>query len=70
MLKCREVTMLCSRELERPLGIRERVSLGVHLSMCSGCSNFRQQMKTMRRVMRAYADGRADSAAGDPPGGS
>ena len=24
--------------------------------------------RTMRRVMRAYADGRADSAAGDPPG--
>ncbi len=61
MLTCREVTALCSQELERRLGIREQVSLHSHLIMCSGCTNFRQQMKTLRQIMRAYSDGRSVS---------
>lgn len=57
MLSCKEVTELCSQEMERSLRLREQVSLGTHLMMCSGCSNFRKQMKTLRRVMQAYAEG-------------
>jgi hypothetical protein len=62
MLNCREVTHLCSQELERPLGFWERLSLRAHLMMCDGCSNFRGQMGSIRKAMRAYADGRAPSA--------
>lgn len=61
MLNCKEVTELCSQEMERPLGVRERVSLGAHLMMCSGCTNFRRQLKTIRQAMQAYAEGRASS---------
>ncbi|MDE2083126.1 MAG: hypothetical protein KGI90_17405 [Burkholderiales bacterium] len=61
MLTCKEVTALCSQELERRLGLGEQVSLHSHLLMCSGCTNFRQQMKTLRQVMHAYADGRSVS---------
>lgn len=68
MLNCREITELCSRELDRPLSITERVAMKAHLMMCSGCSNFRAQMATIRAVMRAYADGEAASA--DPEEGS
>ncbi len=39
MLNCREVTELCSAELERPLRTGEALSLRVHLMMCSGCTN-------------------------------
>jgi predicted anti-sigma-YlaC factor YlaD len=61
MLNCHEVTQLCSQELERPLGLWERVSLRAHLMMCDGCSNFRDQMGSIREAMRAYAEGRAPS---------
>lgn len=72
MLNCREVTELCSRELEQPLGLREKFALRTHLMMCSGCTNFRQQMALMRQVMKSYAEGRAvtgepDERRADPP---
>jgi len=59
MLNCKEVTELCSVEMERPLRLREKMALGVHLWMCTGCTNYRQQVKTMREVAQAYAAGRA-----------
>jgi len=67
MLKCKEVTELCSQEMERSLGVREQMSLGTHLMMCSNCTNFRKQMKTLRQVMATYADGRAETSPA-PPG--
>ena len=59
MLSCKQVAELCSQELDRQLGLGERVSLKTHLMMCSGCSNYRRQMFTLRQLARAYADGRA-----------
>ena len=59
MLNCREVTELCSEEMERSLRLREQMSLGAHLLMCTGCTNYRKQMKTLRQVMQAYAAGNA-----------
>lgn len=74
MLSCKEVTELCSREMELPLGLGERASLRMHLMMCDGCTNFRLQMKTLRQVMRAYAEGHGagadpSSGQGSPPPG-
>jgi hypothetical protein len=37
----------------------ERVSLGTHLMMCTGCTNFRKQMKALRQVAQTYAAGGA-----------
>ena len=59
MLSCKEVTALCSAEMDRPLKPAERVWLRAHLMMCSGCTNFRRQMKTLRSAMRAYSAGEA-----------
>ena len=59
MLNCREITVLCSEEMDRSLGLREQKALGAHLLMCSGCTNYRKQMKTLRQVMQAYASGHA-----------
>lgn len=70
MLNCKETTELCSQEMERPLGLGERVSLKTHLLMCSGCANFRKQMKTLRQVMQAYAEGRAPTPDADPEAGA
>lgn len=61
MLNCREVTEVCSAEMERPLRLGEQVSLRTHLMMCTGCSEYRRQLKTLRQVMQAYAEGRSAS---------
>lgn len=68
MLNCREVTELCSLELETPLRLGQRISLRTHLMMCSGCNNFREQMKMLREASVAYAAGQAlpTAVAHDP----
>lgn len=55
MLNCKNVTRLFSEGQERPLTLNERMSLKMHVMMCSGCRNFGQQMDTLRQVTRAYA---------------
>jgi hypothetical protein len=59
MLNCKEVTEVCSAEMDRALRLGEQVSLRTHLMMCTGCTQYRKQLKTLRTVMQAYADGRA-----------
>ncbi len=59
MMNCKEISELCSEEMDRPLNLVEKVSMGAHVMMCSGCSNFRTQMRTIRQISQAYADGRA-----------
>ena len=68
MLNCKEVTEMCSQEMESDLRLQERMSLRMHLMMCSGCSNFRRQMQTMRTAMLHYASGCAVSASDESDG--
>jgi hypothetical protein len=63
MLNCKEVTQLCSQELDRKLSLLERMSLRTHLMMCTGCSNFRKQMSSIHTVSRLYTEGKAISTA-------
>lgn len=58
MLNCHKATRLMSESQERPLLIMERMSLKLHMMMCSGCSNFNKQMGTIRSMTRAYAKGK------------
>ncbi|NMM27773.1 MAG: hypothetical protein HHJ12_10920 [Glaciimonas sp.] len=65
MLNCQQVTRLYSESQERRLNLQERMTLKVHVMMCSGCRNFGKQMHTLRHVARAYAkrqDERSDKA--------
>ena len=55
MLSCREVTRLVSDAQERPLGLQDRMSMRMHLLMCSACRNFEDQMTTVRAAMRKLA---------------
>lgn len=57
MLKCQEVTQLCSRELDQDIPLRQKISLGAHLLMCSGCTNYRRQLSALRIAARRYAQG-------------
>ena len=71
MLNCRDTTRLLSEAQERSPGVRKRLALRMHLLMCSGCQNFADQLKLLRRAARAYAGGAIDreSGQGRPSGG-
>ena len=56
---CREVTRLVLESEERPLTVLEQVSLRMHWRICTACTRFREQAKTMRMAMgkwRSYRD--------------
>ncbi len=55
MLNCNKATRLMSESQERPLSVTERISLKLHMMMCSGCNNFNEQMGTIRSMTRTYA---------------
>ena len=55
MLSCRDATRLVSEAQERPLGVQKRELLRMHLTMCSACRKFDEQMTTIRAAMRALA---------------
>ncbi len=57
MLNCNKATRLMSEAQERKLTIKEQVELRIHTLMCSGCTNFKQQMDELRKAMRSYASG-------------
>lgn len=58
MMSCKRVTHLISEQLDRELSGRERMTMRFHLMMCSGCSNFRNNMQVLRTVCRHLADGK------------
>ena len=51
MLSCKQVTRLVSQGLDREMGFTERVRLRVHLAICDGCTNFKQQTEFLRRAL-------------------
>lgn len=57
MLNCQSVTRLLSESQERKLTMQERMSLKMHMMMCSGCHNFGKHMHILRQAARTYAKG-------------
>lgn len=55
MLNCVQVTRLYSELQERTLSTRERMSVKLHVMMCSGCRNFGLHMSVLRNAARTYA---------------
>ena len=55
-LSCKESARLLSQRQDRALGFGERVALRVHLSICDGCRNARDQLEFLRRAIRALPD--------------
>ena len=62
MLNCHNATRLMSESQERPLSFMEQMSLRMHLSMCSGCRNFKDQMGALRLMARRFAKQKKDAS--------
>ncbi len=57
MMNCQKATRLISESQERSLSLPEKMSLKVHVMMCSGCKNFSLQVPFLSQAMKAYAKG-------------
>ncbi|MBK8162035.1 MAG: zf-HC2 domain-containing protein [Gammaproteobacteria bacterium] len=53
MISCRKASELISLSLDRPLALRERLTLGLHLCGCSMCRAYRRQAMFIRNVAQA-----------------
>lgn len=51
MLKCREVTRWLTLEPEQSLSPFRRVSVVLHLALCSHCRRHRQQLAQIRQLL-------------------
>lgn len=50
MMSCKKATHLMSQQLDRKLSARETVALKFHLMMCTGCTNFKDNMSLLRKA--------------------
>lgn len=53
MISCRKASELISLSMDRPLAVRERLALGLHLCACSMCRTYRRQAVIIRDMARA-----------------
>lgn len=56
MMSCKQMTGLISQSLDRELSARERLSVQLHLMMCQGCTNFRENVHFLRQACHGLAD--------------
>ena len=52
MLSCKQASQIISQSLDRPLTMRERFALKLHLLICKYCKRFSQQIQTLRVAMK------------------
>ena len=50
---CRQLVPVMSQSLERPLSLRERVAMKIHLWVCIWCVRYLEQLNFMREALRA-----------------
>ncbi|QLG89251.1 zf-HC2 domain-containing protein [Chitinibacter bivalviorum] len=63
---CREASFLLSQAQDRELALGEKISLRIHLLMCTKCTNFSRQLQMMRKLNRSYTAQGAQSEDQDP----
>jgi hypothetical protein len=54
---CKEMVALMSQSMERPLSLRERVLLKLHLWVCAWCVFYLEQLRLLRASLRATKAG-------------
>lgn len=54
LISCRAASRLISEKMDRRLKLSERMALGFHLAMCRGCFRMAKQLRSLRKLFRAY----------------
>ncbi|OOY38411.1 hypothetical protein BOV90_01485 [Solemya velum gill symbiont] len=52
MLSCKDATKLVSQKQDAQLSLMQRISLSLHLMMCSGCKNYERQIDVIHKACR------------------
>lgn len=55
LANCKAVTRTLSDKLDRPLTLRERARVRVHLLSCNGCRAYASQLAALRFLARSVA---------------
>jgi len=66
MLSCKEATKLISESLDRPLSLRQRISVAMHVLMCRFCARYRRQLQLMRLALNGLAKDKGRSLEATP----
>ena len=53
---CKEVSEVLSQAQDRPLTLKEKLALYVHLPLCEGCRNFSRQLGFIRSAVKRYIE--------------
>ena len=62
---CKQMTVIMSESLERPLSLRERVTLRLHLWVCIWCAWYLEHLHTLRAALRQRGERGEQPAAED-----
>jgi hypothetical protein len=54
LTNCKEASRLLSRAEERPLSLRDRMRLWLHVRKCVACQRYQRQLGLMRQAMRHF----------------
>jgi hypothetical protein len=55
-MSCRQASRLITAQLDRPLSTFERISLEVHLKICTACPIVIRQLDVIRRSVHRWRD--------------
>ncbi len=56
MPSCQDITALISQGMDTVLPLRNRLSIRLHVAMCSLCRRYERQLRLLREGARHYAD--------------
>lgn len=54
IFSCQQASRMLSESMDRPLRLRERMILRMHLLMCSFCTRFSRQLRFLRRAAHQF----------------
>lgn len=52
MVNCKQVSRLASQAMDRPLTLRERFGVWLHLGICDPCRQFVAQLRLLRKALK------------------
>ncbi|MEH6354766.1 MAG: zf-HC2 domain-containing protein [Marinobacter sp.] len=60
MLMCKDLARIASDYIDDELGTRQKLSVKIHLMMCSGCRTFIDNLRTSSELMTRHSSGKLD----------
>lgn len=52
---CKDAVVVISESMERPLSLRERITLKLHLAACSWCQWYMEHLLMLRQTLRTQS---------------